>query len=185
MSRGFSSILDLPRLNLAVSPEGTAFTLPYSKTLAGPEPLTFTLRATTAFADGVERAPTIVRYYVNGDQVGESDAAPDFAFDWDAGSLHDAGSTAITETFTLMADAVDPYLERSYAVDVPVKVSISWGAKPLVPQIEEEARAELVAHPRAFGIGVRAGGSAVDLSCERAANWRIRSSKARRVSSRT
>ena len=139
-SRSFSSILEVPRLDLAVSPEETAFTLPYSKTLEGPEPLVFTLRATTAFVDGVERPPSVVRYYVNGDQVGESDVPPDFAFDWDAGGLHGSGSTPITETFTFMADAVDPYLTRSYAVDVPVKVSISWGAKPLVPQIQEEAK---------------------------------------------
>jgi len=92
-SRSFSSILEVPRLDLA-----------------------------------------------DGDQVGESDVPPDFAFDWDAGGLHGSGSTPITETFTFMADAVDPYLTRSYAVDVPVKVSISWGAKPLVPQIQEEAK---------------------------------------------
>lgn len=139
-SRGFFSILELPRLNLAVSPEGTAFTLPYSKTLAGPEPLTLTLRATAAFVDGVERPPTVVRYYVNGEQAGESDVPPDFAFDWNVSGLHSAGSVPVTETFTFMADAVDPYLARSYAVEVPVKVSVSWGAKPLVPQIEEEAR---------------------------------------------
>jgi Mg-chelatase subunit ChlD len=138
-SRTFSSILELPRLMVAVDPDLTAFTLPYSKTLGGPEPLELTLRTVTSFVDGVERAPMVVRYYANGDQVGESDVPPDFAFTWDAGSLRGPGSTPVTETYTLIADAVDPYLTRSYAVDIPVKVQITWGEKPLVPQIEEQA----------------------------------------------
>lgn len=135
--RGFSSLLELPRLTLAVSPDAETFSLPYTEALAGPEPLTLTLRATAEFVDGVERAPSVVRYYANGNQIGESAAGPDFALAWDVSRLHLSGSAPVTETFTLTADALDPYLARTYAVADPRQIQVTWGAKPPEPVVVE------------------------------------------------
>ncbi len=144
--RGFSSLLELPRLALSVSPGTGTFALPYSEALDGPEPLALTLRATAEFVDGVERAPTAVRYYANSNQIGESAMSPDFALEWDVSRLHLAGSAPLTETFTLTADAVDPYLARLYAVADPQKIQVTWGAKPPEPVVEaEEAQPEILA----------------------------------------
>jgi hypothetical protein len=141
-NRGFSSLLELPQLVLSVSPDTRAFSLPYSEALDGPEPLSLTLHATTEFVDGVERAPTAVRYYANGDQIGESAVSPDFALEWDVGRLHISGSVPITETYTLTADAVDPYLARSYTVADPQKIQVTWGARPPEPVVEEDVEKE-------------------------------------------
>ncbi len=140
-SRGFSSLLELPRLALSVSPDAGTFSLPYSEALDGPEPLILTLQATVEFVDSVERAPAVVRYYASGNQIGESVVPPDFALAWDVGRLHLSGSAPVTETYTLTADAVDPYLARPYAVADPQKIQVTWGARPPEPVVEETAAA--------------------------------------------
>ena len=138
--QNFSSILELPKLYLSVSPDVLEHTLPYSATLRGSEWLTLTLSVRAESVDGVNRAPSVVRYYVNGDQVGESAAAPDFLFEWPVSELHQAGSEPITETYTLAAEAADPYLRRSYTTEAPVKIKVGWEKRPMEREIEEEVK---------------------------------------------
>ena len=111
LSRSFSSLLELPRLTLSVSPDaGRSHFLFRGPGWTGTP--TLTLRATAEFVDGIERAPTVVRYAVNGDPIGEA-PLPDFALAWEVSHLHPSVRRALTETYTLSAEAVDPYLARS------------------------------------------------------------------------
>lgn len=134
-SREFASVLALPRLHLGeLTPAGPEYTIPYSSTLRGGEGYTLTLRVNVEPTDGAARYPTQVRYFANGDHIGESTTAPDFPLEWNVGALNTAGDKPIAAAFTLLADAADPYLERSYNVESPVRIQVTWEALPFVEQ---------------------------------------------------
>ncbi|MBN1875114.1 MAG: FHA domain-containing protein [Anaerolineae bacterium] len=130
-SRGFSSILTTPELYLSVSPSDVEFSIPYTRTEEGVPALSLRLSVIVNTPDGAIRNPSLVRYYVNGDKVGESTTGPDFVFDWPVSQRHEHDYDPIVEEFTLIAEAVDPYLGRSYTTKDPVKITVIWEKLPL------------------------------------------------------
>ena len=139
----FASVLELPQLSLKpLSPAGAEFTIPYSDTLKTESPLTLTLGISVASVDGVERTPEWVRYLANGDQIGESRAEAEYSLDWPVGDRNMPGAAAIVEDFVIRAEAYDPYLQRTYTSDTPIRVRVVLDARPAEPNPEVPVQAE-------------------------------------------
>ncbi len=136
----FSSLLELPELSLLVKRDedgDLAFTVPYTRAKEGPA-LTIQLSVAVAHPDGIARSPEVVRYYADGTQIGESTAAPDFAFEWDVSELEEHGNQEVEREYTLTAEAVDPYLDQSYVAGSPVNVRVTWEKAPAGERVRKE-----------------------------------------------
>lgn len=128
-----SSAFQLPQIALISPQNGLQVTVPYTGTAGtdgGYLPTSVPLQLALAFPDGVQRNITRVRYYADSQLVGESAAAPDFAFAWDVSSLAIAETEPQTRTFTLAAEATDSLLEQRITSE-PVSISVAW--EPLPP----------------------------------------------------
>lgn len=126
----FSSVLEPIRLILAAPQDGLEITVPFSPTLQGYAG-SLTLSVMMDTPDGVTRTPNLVRYFVNGQGVGDSTASPDYSFTWNPGSDIPVTGRAQTQEFTIYAEAEDPYL-GTRVTSGQVKVQITYEAPPSV-----------------------------------------------------
>jgi len=135
----FSSVLETPQIALTAPTDGHSYTVPYSPTMGGFEPVHIPLSVQVTPLDGAHRDPLEVRYFANGVRIGTSAAPPTFDFDWNVSEVVTPTERTQVQEFTLVAEADDAYLgQRMQSADVNVRVT--WEALP--PPTPSEERVE-------------------------------------------
>lgn len=135
-----SSVLQLPQIAMTAPQNGLLVTVPYTGTQdsgGGYLPTTVSFQTALSFPDGVTRELPRVRYYADSQLVGESTAAPDFAFVWDVSQLAVAATELQTRTYTFTAEAMDSFLDQRITSE-PVYVTVVWQPMP-PPTVSESA----------------------------------------------
>jgi len=123
-----SSRLQLPEIALTSPPDGTAYTVTYSQTIAGFESKTIPLSVQITPSDGVPRDQREVSYFYNGVLIGTSTAAPTFDLTWDASAIFTPTEQSQDHKYALTATANDAYLGERMGSE-SVTIQITWEPK--------------------------------------------------------
>lgn len=123
-----SSPLQLPKIALISPRDGESYTVPYSRTLEGFEPVDVELSVEITAVDDAPRDPTEVRYFANSVRIGTSTTPPDFPFTWRVSSIVTPTEETQSQDYTLEASANDVYLDATMTSE-PVNVRVTWEEK--------------------------------------------------------
>ncbi len=122
----FSSILELPIIEMASPPNDHTVIVTYSLATKAFTPTVINLSATITPKDNAPRDPTEVRYFANGKFIGASTTPPDFVYPWNLAEFKNPLDEIQSEDINLTAEANDLYLGAKIATSNPLKIHVTW-----------------------------------------------------------